>query len=334
MLPEGARDNPDPMHLIIPFAGAGWEGARSALPGLRLPRLTGLIARWLAEPADTAEETSLTPPHERALGRALGLQADDGCWPLAAVEAASLGLPGAGQAWAWLSPTHWRLGTEQVSMADPAALELDEAQSRAFLETLRPGLQEQGITVHYAAPARWLACHPGFEGVPCASVDRVAGRNVDPWLPADPRARLLRRLQSEAQMLWYGHPLNEQREARGELSVNSVWWSACGRAEGTRWPEGLVVDERLRAPALAADAPAWGRALEELDAQALRGLEDAAARGEAAALTLCGERASVTLRPRAPGRSQPLVLWLRALGAGLGGARGAHAAVARMLERL
>ena len=334
MLPEAARDNPFLMHLIVPFAGVGSQDARAALHGLRLPHLAQLIAHWRAEPADAAEETSLTPPHERALGRALGLQAEDGCWPLAAVEAARLGLPGAGQAWAWLSPAHWRLGTEQVSMADPAALELDEAQSRAFLETLRPGLDEAGITVHLAAPARWLACHPGFEGVPCASVDRVTGRNVDPWLPADPRARVLRRLQSEAQMLWHEHPLNEAREARGELAVNSVWWSACGRAAPTHWPEGLEVDERLRGPALAADVQAWGRALEELDAQALPGLEEAAAGGQAGALTLCGERASVTLRPHAPGGSQPLAQWMRALGARLAGPRGAHAAVAGVLERL
>lgn len=334
MLPEGDPDNPGRMHVIVPFAGAAWEGAGVALRGLRLPHLAGLVARWQAEPADSAEETTLTPPHERALGRALGLQADDGCWPLAAVEATRLGLPGAGHAWAWLSPAHWQLGTEQVSMADPDALGLDEAAAHAFLETLRPGLDEQGIAVHAVSPARWLACHPCFEGVPCASVDRVAGRNVDPWLPADVRARVLRRLQSEAQMLWHGHPLNEAREARGELAVNSVWWSSCGRAGNVVWPEGLVIDERLRAPALAGDAPDWGHALEELDAQRLRALVEAAAGGAAAALTLCGERASVTLRPPAPDAGQRLGGWLRSLGARLSAPRGKNAAVAGVLEQL
>lgn len=322
------------MHLIVAFAGAGWEGARHALRDLRLPTLAGVVSRWRAEPPDTASETSLTPPHERALGRALGLQAEDGCWPLAALEAARLGLPGAGQAWAWLSPAHWQLGTDQVSMADPAELGLEEAQSRAFLQTLRPSLEEAGIAVHYAAPSRWLASHPCFEAVPCASVDRVAGRNVDPWLPADPRARVLRRLQSEAQMLWHGHPLNEAREARGEAAVNSVWWSGSGRAAGVSWPEGLVVDDRLRAPALAADAPGWAGALQALDAQGLRGLLEAAARGDPAALTLCGERAAVTLRPAAADAKGWLAGWMRALRPSLAGERGAQAAVARLMEAL
>lgn len=322
------------MHIIVPFAGATWEGARAGLRGLHLPFLARLLRAWHAEPADVAEETSLTPPHERAFGRALGLRAEDGCWPLAAVEAARLGLPAADRAWAWLSPAHWRLGTEQVSMADPAALGLDEATSRAFLETLRPGLAEQGIELHYVAPQRWLATHPGFEGVPCASLDRVAGRNVDPWLPADPRARLLRRLQSEAQMLWHGHPLNEAREARGALAVNSVWWSGCGRADPIAWPQGLVVAEGLSAAALAEDAPAWARAFESLDATTLPALEASAARGEPAALTLCGERSAVTLRPVGRGGSGRWAGRVRSWLAGLGGARRDTARVAALLEAL
>lgn len=326
------------MHLIVPFAGGPSQGARAALRGLRLPHLSGCLTRWRADPADRAQETTLTPPHERALGRALGLQAEDGCWPLAAVEAARLGLPGVEQTWAWLSPVHWRLGTEQVSMADPSALALDEATSRTFLESLRPGFEDQGITLHYAAPERWLASHPScFDDVPCASVDRVAGRNVDPWLPADPRARMLRRLQSEVQMLWHGYALNEEREARGELAVNSVWWSGCGRAGRLARPEGLVVDDRLRTPALAEDALGWGRALEALDDQLLGPLVAAATRGEPTVLTLCGERACVTLRPAAPGAGQWLTGWMRAITSGLPGLRGdpdGHPSVAAWLERL
>lgn len=335
MLPEGDRDNRCPMHLIVPFAGTAWDGARGALRALALPHLEGVASRWQAGPPDEAEETTLSPPHERALGRALGLQGADGCLALAAVEAARLGLAGSGEsAWAWLSPAHWRLGTEQLTMADPSALGLEEAESRAFLETLRPAFDEEGMALHYVAPQRWLVSHPSFEGVPCASLDRVAGRNVDPWLPADARARGLRRLQSEVQMLWHGHPLNETREARGALALNSVWWSGCGRAGRVDWPEGLGVDERLRAPALAGDGPAWGRALQALDEQVLRSLEPAAARGEPVALTLCGERAALTLRPPGPQAGPPLARWLRNVASGLAGRRPARGGVAALLERL
>ena len=111
---------------------------------------------------------------------------------------------------------------------------------------------------------RWYVSHPSLAGLPCASVDRVIGRNVDLWLRTDaaggtdPRLRLLRRLQNEVQMLLFTHPINEQREDRGVLPVNSFWLSGCGPAQpvdarrsACRWRTGL------RAAALTGDWAAW-----------------------------------------------------------------------------
>ena len=102
-------------------------------------------------------------------------------------------------------------------------------------------------------------------------------------------ARRLRRLQSECQMLLYPHPLNEAREARGAPTLNSIWLSGCGRAQplvGTP-PR---IDDRLRAPLLADDAAAWGRAWQALDAGPLAEAASASAQAAPVVLTLCGER--------------------------------------------
>jgi hypothetical protein len=53
-----------------------------------------------------------------------------------------------------------------------------------------------------------------------------------------------------------------------------------------------VLDERLAAPALAEDWPAWAAAWAELDASL--------ATRAPTTLTLCGERSALTLAPRAP----------------------------------
>jgi hypothetical protein len=124
------------MHLLVPFAAPLSDAGRAALSTLQLPRLQALLAR-LGEPRrDDGDEWSLSPPHERALAREAGVPGvADGLVPLAALEARRAGLasPGSPEGWAWLWPAHWRLGTEQVSLHDPAALRLDEAQSRALL---------------------------------------------------------------------------------------------------------------------------------------------------------------------------------------------------------
>ncbi len=288
------------MHLLVPFAAPGSEPARQAASELVLPHLAALLSALTETARDTADESTLSPPHERALARAAGLECADGQVPLAALDALLAGLDPGGAAWGRLTPAHWSAGAAQVDLHDPAQLQLDEAESRALLDAVRELFESEGFTLHFVAPLCWLATHAAFDGLPCASIDRVIGRNVDIWLSREPRARLVRRLQNEVQMLLHTHPLNEAREARGTLAVNSFWLSGCGPAQITGWPAGLQVDDRLRTPSLAGDVFAWSRAWQALDAGPLADAVARVRKGEPVALTLCGERTAVRyeLQPR------------------------------------
>ena len=332
------------MHLIVPFAGVMSEAGRAAARELALPHLAraldGMALQWLAAPAgaDPQEpELSLTPPHEHVRALAWGMTVTDGQVPWAALEAARLGLPRAGaeagpiQAWGRLTPAHWQLGTEQITMLAPQLLALDSAASVAFLEAVRPLFETEGFELHATEAGHWLASHPVLADLPCASLDRVIGRNVDLWLPADPRARLVRRLQNEVQMLLHTHPLNEERERLGALPVNSFWLDGCGVAPATQGVAGLalsaavVEDDRLRGPALNEDWFAWSRAFAQLDegpiAQALQSVRE----GHPVKLSLCGERQACTLTARLPTGWQRLrTAWRRP----------PMAAVHRLLEAL
>ena len=281
------------MHLMIPFAAPLSEAGREAARGLALPSLGALLALLLPQGRDDGDEWSLAPPHERAMARELGWVGADGALPWAARAAAADGVAVAGLAWGQLTPSHWHLGTDQVSMLDPAGLMLDDAASRAFFAAVHDLFTTDGYTLVYGAPSRWYAAHESFTTLPCASLDRVIGRNVDHWLGKDPAARRIRRLQSEVQMRLYTHPLNDQRIAQGLLPVNSFWLSGCGVAQGAAAHE-MQVDDRLRAPALADDWAAWFKAWETLDAGPLAELLAAAKSNQPVRLTICGERASAT----------------------------------------
>jgi hypothetical protein len=233
------------------------------------------------------------------LARAFGWQGGDGCLPFAAWQAAADGLAVAGLAWGLLTPSHWHLGTDQVSLLDPAGLMLDDAAARELFAAVAPLYRSEGFAIDYAVPLRWYLAHESLATLRCASLDRVVGRNVDRWLyeehPGDPGSeralRLLRRLQNEVQMQLYTHPVNAAREARGLLPVNSVWLSGCGAAQPVRAE--VALDTRLRSPALADDWAAWTSAWQALDEGPIASL---AAAGDGR-LTLCGERSSVTLAP-------------------------------------
>ncbi len=98
-------------------------------------------------------------------------------------------------------------------------------------------------------------------------------------------------------MLLYTHPVNEARESAGLRPVNSFWVSgagALGSIAASTLARAVQVDDRLREPALSADADAWAARWRELDATALPALLDAAHKGEHVTLTLCGERQART----------------------------------------
>jgi len=297
------------VHLLIPFAAPLSEAGRQALASLALPRLRALLPRLVEVARDEADEWCLSPPHERALARALGLRGGAGLLPWAAQQAAADGVDVGELAWGQITPVHWHLGTDQVSQLDPAQLMLDETTSRALFDAVLPLFTDEGYAMRWGAPLRWYAAHESLAALPCASLDRVIGRNVDGWLGSDSAARFLRRLQSEVQMVWHTHPLNAEREARGLLPVNSFWLSGCGALQRSRG-EPPQVDERLRGPALNDDWAAWAKAWETLDAGPVAAALARVQQGAGLRLTLCGERCGVTFEAAQGGWAQRLrALW-------------------------
>lgn len=284
------------MHLIVPFAASSALLERVPPGSMATPQLDALVQHWSDLRRDDADSASLSPPHERAWARALGLDAPDGCLPWASLQAAADGIAVAHHAWALLTPAHWRIGSDGVHLADPSLLELSDAHSRTLFDAVRPLFESEGFVTAWGAALRWYVAHESLQGLACASLDRVIGRNIDAWVPRQVQAKPLRRLQNEAQMVLHGHPVNETRDAAGHLVVNSFWFSGCGTAQPTA-PADVRQDDRLRAPALREDASAWIEAWRALDTEALGALIAVAAQGQPARLTLCGERSAVELAP-------------------------------------
>ncbi len=284
------------MHLLIPHASALSEASAHTLRDLTLPNLGKLMTLLRPTTRDVEEEYTLSPPHERALATAHGWHGSDGRWPWAAMQATADGVDTAQRPWGLLTPVHWHVGREHISLADPSALDLSADESRTLFDAVKPLFEDDGGSLTWAAADHWYLAHDRLADLPCASIDRVIGRNVDLWLRGDPQAsaeqlarvRWVRRLQNEVQMLLHQHPVNEAREARGALSVNSFWLSGCGRQQPAM--AAVTIDDRLRAPLLAEDWAGWADAWRALDAEVLGPFAAAAARSEPVALTLCGER--------------------------------------------
>ncbi|MDO9404781.1 MAG: hypothetical protein Q7T87_12185 [Polaromonas sp.] len=330
-------------HLVIPFAaclGDEWQQVMKQLPPARLQNLASLLKGMKLVSTNSGDAMSLSPPHERVLAAVGGLPVADGLIPWAALRAGELGLASAGQAWSFVTPCHWDVGRESATLVDPAALALTEAESRTLLAAMQSYFDSDGIRLHYLSPTQWLAEGDWLRDLPTASLDRVIGRAADPWLPgaaasagaadinitgAPPReaaggargahtpapksaAATLRRLQNEMQMLLYTHPLNDDRSARRQWPVNSIWFSGTGTlAAPAAPPANLQVSRSLADAALAGNWRAYADAWTALDAGALAALLAQQRAGRSVRITLCGERSALTYESASPGLAARLL---------------------------
>ena len=337
-MPSEIFNSPRPTTLL-PFSlwsALGPEAgvlAQQALPNLR---------QWLTQSqreavvADAPVEpllATLTPPHERALGQLLGWPQVDGGLPWAARAAAEQGLaathaysgaadraretqtheasPESLSGWAFISLCNWHVSNGQVTLGDPTHLALDADTDAMLFKAMQPFFAEDGIELFPYKSGQWLARSPLFAELRTASLDRVIGRNIDPWLVGcetgaerlSPAAQLVRRLQNEMQMLLYTHPVNDNRR----LTINSFWVHGTGVlpdnasrantfasdpaskvATPLAYPEPNVV-QTLRSSALQQDFIGWLEAWQAVDAEVIVPLLARVAAGEPQRLVLCGE---------------------------------------------
>ena len=292
------------MHLVIPFAAPSGPQCQAALERLDLPHLKSLLHRLSPHGELQGQANDLSPLPERVLSQNAFA---DGLVPWAALRARALPNVAPGAASGLITPCHLTVHADHIAMQDPAALRLEAQESLALLQAMAPYFLEDGLSLHFLQADTWLVQGEALRGLPTASIERVRGQKVDPWMPRLEAARLVRRLQNEMQMLLYTHPVNDARVARGAPMVNSFWLSGTGDLPNNAPPflQATVLDT-LQAPALRDDAAAWTQAWLALDRGPLTDMAQALGqRGHSteagpATLTLCGSDTARTwrLQPR------------------------------------
>lgn len=202
------------MLLLIPHLFPSLRLLETALQNFRLPALEILLARGTIH-ATPAEGT------EAALCQALGIVRQQD-WPVAAMTLASEGRPPGNAYWLRADPVHFRVMRDRLVLTDSRTLNLlpEEADTLAaaiadhFGDALRPMPLD---------PHRWYIETPHPPRLTTTPLSIATGRDIDRLQPQGDDAQRFRSLSNELQMLLFAHPINQAREARGDLAVNSLW---------------------------------------------------------------------------------------------------------------
>jgi len=293
------------MQIVLPGALPDAAIAQELAPHLekKAPHFT----RWLANaqagivsavPADT-----FCTPYEYWLLCHHGFQADARQRPaagLSAVLARVAGTPAPGDEPLWLGQlVHVAPARDGAALIPANELEITPEESAALYGSATEYLTGSGFSAVPFDAVHWAVTPPAGYRPDCASPALVSITSVNDWWTQDTEGRPWRRLVNELQMLWFQHPVNQAREARGLRPVNSVWLYGGGRPSqlgATQAAPGPgKVLHNLQGPCLVQDWGSWLRELERLDR------EEFASLANPPRLVLTGSDRIVELNPARQG---------------------------------
>jgi hypothetical protein len=130
-----------------------------------------------------------------------------------------------GANWLRADPAHVRadISTARMLACGEVGLSLDE--TRQIERDLKPLFGDAGLIFDAPRTNRWyLRAQSGSDWPDGADPDDVLGDDLKLHLPAGAAGRRWRMLFNEAQVLLHNHPVNAERERRGAVSVNSLWF--------------------------------------------------------------------------------------------------------------
>ena len=126
-------------------------------------------------------------------------------------------------------PVHLHSGSDSV-VYDPQPLQLTRLETESLLATLNQHLQQDNLLLTAFHPDRWyLSVLDKQAELPAAipqttPLTTLAQNSILAALPVGTGSQYWRRLFDELQMLLHCHEVNQERQQRGQKTVNALWF--------------------------------------------------------------------------------------------------------------
>ena len=211
------------MHVTLLVPDLFWPrgDAREAGRELKLPALELLLAR--------ARRQDFPPIGAEAwLCQAFEVERQQD-WPVAPLTLAHDGGDAGDHYWLRADPVHFAAHRDRLTLIDTPALKPGAEDAAEFISLFNRHFSGDGLEFLALHPSRWYVRAPGTPRLATRELSQAAGRDVAGMLPTGEDGARWRRTLNEIQMLLHEHPVNQRRESRGELPINSVWLWGGGR---------------------------------------------------------------------------------------------------------
>jgi len=137
--------------------------------------------------------------------------------------------------WLRADPVHLRIEHNHIMLADRHTFQLTHDEAIQFTDAINPLLADDNITLFPLHPYRWYICLPKPPDLYTQTLNSVICKNINNLMPTGKEGIHWHKRINEIQMLLHDHPLNQQRETRDQLAINSLWiWGGGNLPQSSR----------------------------------------------------------------------------------------------------
>lgn len=124
--------------------------------------------------------------------------------------------------WLYALPVHLALQRDSFSLAAPVPLPLEKDEADALTALFNEHFAADS-KVFFWHEDKWflsLQVNPNIQTNPPQA---AINKDISAYLPTGEGAMRWASFSNEIQMLLFEHPINQEREAKGQLALNSIW---------------------------------------------------------------------------------------------------------------
>jgi len=120
-------------------------------------------------------------------------------------------------------PVHFKADSDHAILLGSEILSPTINEAKQLIDAFNQHFKDDGISLHASSAERWyLKCEAPLE-LDFFALDYALGRDVKHFMPKGKDELWWRKTVNEAQMLFFQHEVNQQREENGQLGINGLW---------------------------------------------------------------------------------------------------------------
>jgi hypothetical protein len=126
--------------------------------------------------------------------------------------------------WIRADPVHLRIEQNHIMLADSQAFQINNEEAEVLTNDINKSFSKDDWSLLPLHPKRWYIRTTNTPKMNTYTLSQVTCKNINSFLPSGQDSIAWHKMFNEIQMLLHEHPLNKAREARGELTINSIWF--------------------------------------------------------------------------------------------------------------